>query len=262
MADNKRYFWLKLKSDFFQNDDIQVILSKPNGSEYVVFWLKLLLKAITRDEPGYLRYKENIPYNHEILSTVTNTDPDIVRSALQLFEQIGMIQVLEDSTIWIEQAAALVGTETDVAGRVRKHRELKLLQCNKVKQNSNTELEIELEKEIDLEKDKNSPAQLSEKEKKQEQRYQKYKADIQRVLYCLKVKTEATFQDRGKVRDIIMTRFDDGYTPEDLFDAIIAMSRKWMGDPKMQQYLRPATLFAPSKIDGYIAEYQREDSDE
>ena len=118
----KRYFWLKFKEDFFNSDDIKVIMAQENGSEYVIFWMKLLLKSISGTEIGLLRYKENIPYTPELLSTVTDTNIDIVKGALTLFQKLGMIEIMENGDMWVEHANALVGSETDSAIRMRRIR--------------------------------------------------------------------------------------------------------------------------------------------
>jgi predicted phage replisome organizer len=118
-----RYFWLKLKDDFFNSDDIKVVMSQTNGAEYVIFWQKLLLKAITRQEIGLLRYRENIPYTPELLSTITDTNIDVVKGALTLFQKLGMIELLDNGDIWIEAANYLVGSESQAASRMRKMRE-------------------------------------------------------------------------------------------------------------------------------------------
>ncbi|MCP4648552.1 MAG: hypothetical protein GY853_00545 [PVC group bacterium] len=149
---NRRYFWLKLKENFFESDDMKIIESQKNGAEYIIFWQKLLLKAITSKEVGVLRYKENIPYTPEILSTITGTNIDVTKGALKLFMELGMIDITQNGDIIIDEfIQELIGSETEVAKRVRKHREKKdLLQCNEMKQISNTEIEIEkeIEKEI------------------------------------------------------------------------------------------------------------------
>ena len=130
---SKRYYWLKLKADFFQSDDIKLIASQKNGSEYIIFWQKLLLRAITKQEVGLLRYRENIPYTPELLATVTDTNIDIVKSALSLFCKLGMIEILNDGDIWILQANELVGSESDSAERMRmlrSHRKNDLIEVN------------------------------------------------------------------------------------------------------------------------------------
>lgn len=156
MATNKRYFWLKLKTDFFDQDDIKVIRGMPNGSKYIIFWQQLLLKAITAQEPGLLRYKENIPYDEKILSTVTHTDIDIVRAALKLFVELNMIQKMDDGSLWIEQIDEMVGTETTEAIRKRIYR-AKTPEWDNVPRLSHNvpdkrPPELEIEKEIEKEK--------------------------------------------------------------------------------------------------------------
>ena len=81
MADNdgKRYYWLKLQKDFFKRHDIRIIENMPNGKDYVLFYLKLLCESTSHD--GNLRFSDTIPYSEDMLSTITNTNIDIVRSS-------------------------------------------------------------------------------------------------------------------------------------------------------------------------------------
>lgn len=154
MSENK-YFWLKLKKDFFHSEDVKIVKSHKNGNDYVIFWLQLLLKAISQDQLGILRYKTHIPYTAEILSTVTDTNIDIVKGAMMLFKELGMIELKENGDIWIEGIQELIGSEGKSAERVRKFRQKqKALPCNKVKQNGNIEIEIDKEKELDKDIDK------------------------------------------------------------------------------------------------------------
>ena len=79
---SKKYYWLKLKKDFFKRHDIQIIESMPNGKDYVLFYLKLLCESIDHD--GNLRFSETIPYSEQMLATITNTNIDIVRNAISM----------------------------------------------------------------------------------------------------------------------------------------------------------------------------------
>ena len=162
----KKKFWLKLKEDFFDNEKIRIIESMPNGEKYVLFLLKLQTKSIRN--VGHLRLNAEIPYSEQMLATITNTNIDIVRSAIKVLQRVGFIQILDDNTYFMTKVAELTGSETDSAERVRQHRariendkqELKALQCNTdvTKCNANIELELELdtelEKNIDLERNK------------------------------------------------------------------------------------------------------------
>lgn len=156
--DNKRFYWLKLPNDFFNRKDIKVIESQKNGSAYVLFYLKLLTESIQYN--GDLRFNEAIPFNDEILATITNTDIDIVRTAFKLFQNLGLLEILEDETIHMIEAPRMLGSETASTIRSRKSREKKaqkqlatndkMLQCNSDATNCNREIDIDIEKDIDI----------------------------------------------------------------------------------------------------------------
>ena len=117
---NKKYYWLKLKRDFFKRHDIRIIEEMPNGKDYVLFYLKLLLESI--DHEGSLRFSDAIPYNEQMLAVVTNTNIDIVKAAMQMFIQLNMIDVMDDQTIYMTEVDKLIGSETGSAERMRRHR--------------------------------------------------------------------------------------------------------------------------------------------
>jgi predicted phage replisome organizer len=140
----KHFYWLKLQTSFFDSDEVKVIEQMENGSKYIVFWLKLLLKAVAQSDPGQLRFKKGIPYTPELLSTITGTDIDIVRSAIQLFDKLGMIRMAENGDIWVDSVKSMCGSETKWAEYKRRER------LDNVQQISNSRpTELELEKELE-----------------------------------------------------------------------------------------------------------------
>lgn len=149
MAENKKYYWLKLKRDFFKRHDIRIVESMPNGKDYILFYLKLLLESI--DHEGTLRFSETIPYNEHMLSVVTNTNIDTVKSAMKLFIELNMMTVFDDQTIYMTEVDKLIGSESSSAERVRKHRALKgeSLHCNTLVTKGNTEIEKDKDKHKD-----------------------------------------------------------------------------------------------------------------
>ena len=116
MADNK-YYWLKLKRDFFKRHDIQIIEDMENGKDYILFYLKLLCESV--DHEGNLRFSETIPYNEKMLSTITNTNIDIVRTAMKVFTELNMIEILDDDTIFMTECNKMLGCETAWAEKKR-----------------------------------------------------------------------------------------------------------------------------------------------
>jgi predicted phage replisome organizer len=95
----------------------------PNGKDYILFYLKLLLESV--DHEGSLRFSDTIPYNESMLSVVTNTNVDIVRSAMKIFIELGMISILDDKTIYMDEVDKMIGSaaDNDNANRVRRFRE-------------------------------------------------------------------------------------------------------------------------------------------
>lgn len=117
---SKKYYWLKLKKDFFKRHDIQVVENMPNGKDYVLFYLKLLCESV--DHEGNLRFSEEIPYNEEMLSAITNTNIDTVRSAIKLFTALHLMEMLDDGTLYMSQVEKMIGGETYWAEQKRQQR--------------------------------------------------------------------------------------------------------------------------------------------
>ena len=128
---NKKYYWLKLKRDFFKRHDIQIIEAMDNGKDYVLFYLKILLESI--DHEGSLRFSEAIPYNEKMLATITNTNVDIVKSAMEKLMALGLVEILSDSTIYMNEVERMLGSETYWAEQKRKQKQNKLIECQEFK---------------------------------------------------------------------------------------------------------------------------------
>lgn len=151
MAENGKYYWLKLKRDFFKRHDIRIIEEMPNGKDYILFYLKLLLESI--DHEGSLRFSDTVPYNEQMLSVVTNTNIDIVRSAMKLFIELNMMSICDDQTIYMNEVEKLIGSaaDNDNANRQRRFRErqkslaLQNVTDSVTKSNESKSIELEIE---------------------------------------------------------------------------------------------------------------------
>lgn len=165
----KKKYWLKLYEGFMQSPQMKVIRKMQNGAEYILLYISLMLESI--ESAGHLRFNEIIPYNDEMLASVTDTNVDIVRTGMKIFEELGMIQKLDDGTIFLPEVPKLIGKESESTQRVREWRlknqkERELLQCNtdvtkcnsdvtKCNDNKEKDKDKNKEKEIDKEKDNN-----------------------------------------------------------------------------------------------------------
>lgn len=163
MAEGKKFYWLKLKRDFFKRHDIRIIEEMPNGKDYVLFYLKLLLESI--DHEGTLRFSDTIPYNEQMLSVITNTNVDIVRSAMKLFIELHLIEIFDDQTIYMGEIEKMIGSESESAGRMRRLREKQqasLCDGNVRKSDTEKEIEEEKDKEIYIEKERENEQAFSQ----------------------------------------------------------------------------------------------------
>lgn len=106
-------YWLQLKEDWFDDDAIKWIEEQPNGEKYSLFYLKLMLKSIKTN--GYLIRQVGkilVPYEPKTLAELTRTDADTVMVAMDLFKKIGLVKILEDGAIYIEQVQEMTKTLT------------------------------------------------------------------------------------------------------------------------------------------------------
>lgn len=156
---NKKYYWLKLKEDFFEEDAISWIEEQENGKDYCLFYLKLCLKSLKTN--GLLIRNVGsmlVPYDIKTLARVTNTELDTVRVAMELFKRIGLVQILENGEIYVAELQNMVGSETKWAEKKRLQRQNK---DNVPSLSGQSPIEIDIEKEIrdkslekELDKDK------------------------------------------------------------------------------------------------------------
>ncbi len=150
MAENRRYYWLKLKEDFFDDDAIEWLEEQPNGKEYSLFYLKLCLKSLKTD--GILiRTVGNmlIPYDLKKLSDITKTDFDTVTVAMELLKRIGLVEIWTNGEIFLPGLQDMVGSETKWAKYKRNDKKLENVQfnSNSIPKKLQTEIEKDIEKE-------------------------------------------------------------------------------------------------------------------
>lgn len=143
-----RLYWLKLKRDFFKRHDVKVVEKMENGKDYILFYLKLLCESL--DHNGNLRFSDTIPYNEAMLSAITDVDIDKVRSAMKIFINLNLIEVLEDKTIFMREVEKMAGSETKWA-EIKRLQRAELGQCPKpVQQLSKNVQQENRDKSIEL----------------------------------------------------------------------------------------------------------------
>ena len=171
MSDNKKYYYLRLKDNFFDSDELKILESMKDGYLYSNILLKLYLRSLKND--GKLVVNDRIPYNAEMLASVTGHQIGTVKQALSIFKDLGLIDVLENGAIYMLDIQNFIGKGSSEADRKREYRQRidtdrTNVQTNlrQISEKSPPEIEIKLEKEIKIEKEIDSSASTTTKRKR------------------------------------------------------------------------------------------------
>ena len=120
MSDNKKYYYLKLKENFFESDEIIILESMPDGHLYSNILLKLYLRSLKND--GRLMFNERIPFNSTMLAQVTRHSVGNVEKAVKLFQDLGLIDVMDNGAIYMMDIQNFIGESSTEADRIRAYR--------------------------------------------------------------------------------------------------------------------------------------------
>ena len=163
----KRYYWLKLKADWFSDKRIKKLRSIAGGDTHTIIYLKMMLLSL-KDE-GKL-YFEGVEDNFASeIALALDEDAENVKLTLAFLQRHGLIEIGDDDEYQLTEVPTIIGSETASAMRVREHRERKkenrLLQCNTTETGCNNLKQIcSVEREKEIERDKELEGE-GEKEK-------------------------------------------------------------------------------------------------
>lgn len=161
MSDNKKYYYLRLKENFFDSDEIVLLESMPEGHVYSNILLKLYLKSLKQE--GKLMFNNRIPFSPTMLATITRHPVGVVEKAISIFADLELIDMLDNGAIYMLDIQNFIGKTSTEAERKKAYRaQIKAEKQSLLEQGQMSghlsdvrppELEIELEKDIKLKKE-------------------------------------------------------------------------------------------------------------
>lgn len=248
MADNKNYYYLRLKDNFFETDEMLVLESMQDGHLYSNILLKLYLRSLKNE--GRLMFNDRIPYNSTILSQITRHSVGVVEKAISIFSQLGLIEILDNGAIYMLDIQNFIGKTTTEADRIRDYQrrikeEKKQIDTKSVEnyveiyEKSTPELEIEIE----IEKDNNNMCVLEEKEKPKSKNENAYPKEFEQLWNEYprrreKKKAYKAYQARLKEKN---------YTHEQMLDAVKGYAKECKKKKTEEQFIKlPSTFFGPN----------------
>lgn len=260
MSDNKKYYYLKLKDNFFDSEELKILESMPNGYLYSNILLKMYLRSLKNE--GRLMLKENIPYNENMLATITGHNIDIVKSAINNFIILGLVEKLDNGTIYISDIQSFIGESSSEADRKRAYRariseEKDRLSekrdiCPKITGHlsvrSSPEIEIELEKEINIKSKDKCHDDLNQNKHKKEEDIQDLKKEYAILCKAYPERPGDLGETEGYERYKNILKTEDT-TPEKLLSAVKLYHKdcERLGNLNTKFILQISTFFGPKK---------------
>jgi predicted phage replisome organizer/uncharacterized phage protein (TIGR02220 family) len=238
MADNKKYYYMRLNENYFDSETQVLLESMPDGYLYSNILLKLYLKSLKND--GRLMFNDKIPYSPQMIATITRHQIGTVEKALQIFRDLNIIDLIDTGAIYMLDIQNFIGKSNTEADRKRAYRkrieEEKGQMSLKCPLEIEKELEIEIEKEIDI---NNSPAKAEPN------------IPYKEIIEYLNIRLGSNYRHTtNKTKDLIKARFNEGFGLDDFKNVIDKKCVEWINSD-MEKYLRPETLFG-TKFESYL----------
>lgn len=225
MADNQRYYYLKFKENFFESDEIKIMESMKDGYIYSNILLKLYLRSLRNE--GRLMYKDVIPYTPEILSTLIGHQVGTIEKALEIFQKLELIEVLDNGAIYMMDIQNYIGQSSTEADRQRSY-------YNRIK-NEKAAIQVSPISEVQT-KEVVSPARPKESTSKKA--IKNYSTEFERFwgVYPRKV-------DKAQAYKKYNARLKDGFSPDELYTAACNYAEQCKSDKTESKYIKHAKTF-------------------
>ncbi|MCQ2547349.1 MAG: phage replisome organizer N-terminal domain-containing protein [Clostridia bacterium] len=167
MAQNKRYYWLKLHEEFFNQPVMKYLRTLPEGETIIIIYLKLLLISLKMD--GYVYLEGLYPTLEEEIALILDENRMSVQLSLAALEKAKLLELGSgDYDLFLTRFPEMIGisSEGESAARMRAIREKKsrsslrslashcdgdVRKCDADVQICDTEIEKEKKKDIEPE---------------------------------------------------------------------------------------------------------------
>lgn len=256
MADNTKYYYMRLKESFFDSENMVLLESMPDGYLYSNILLKLYLRSLKGN--GRLMLNERIPYNPQMIATLTRHQVGTVEKALGIFSELGLIEILDSGAIYMLDIQNYIGKSSTEADRQRAY-QAKIASekvsalpdknsCKKSNKETNKKSNLKIETEIKIESEQETETENKSVRHKNAKQHSLFYEEI--ILYLNK-KAGTSYKPNSKTtQQHINARLSEGFTVEDFKTVIDKKCAEWLGT-EWEKYLRPTTLFG-TKFENYL----------
>ena len=268
--------WIKLSVSVFDDEKFDAINVMPDANDIQLVWIKLLCLAGKCNASGFLVIADEIPFTDEMLAKKFSMSIGTVQRAMEILQKLNMISVEENIYMVSNWAKYQSATDLD---RIREKGRLRAQKYrDKVKQKRIAESKESGKKDernvthhvirdvicsnsyssssfsVDNISDVEHLDNIKNKDKNKDNIYI---YNIKEIVEYLNEKTKSSYKyTTSATQKSIKARLTDGFTVDDFKKVIDVKSKQWLNSD-MEKYLRPQTLFSPSKFESYLAEANR-----
>lgn len=244
MAENKRYYWLKLMDDFFDSKRIKKLRKMAGGDTYTIIYLKMQLLSLKKG--GYLEYSGLEDEFYKEIALDIDEDEINVQVTIQYLLSCGLLETSDSIEYKLPFVQDNLGSETASTRRSRKSREnaQKALQCNSgatecniLQQNCNVEIDIEKDIDTDIEIEKENTKESSPVE-----RFEDFVAVYPKACTGYLAETEYCNAVAAGVpeEDLVLAaqNYADACRREKTAERYIKKPENWLRENLFMQYLK------------------------
>ena len=120
MSDNRKYYYLKLKENFYNSETMVILESMQDGLLYSNLLLKMYLMSLKSG--GILMLNDHLPHTPQTIATFTRHQVGTVERALKVFHEFGLVEILTDGAYYMTDIQLLIGQSSTEGERKKKER--------------------------------------------------------------------------------------------------------------------------------------------
>lgn len=120
MSDNRKYYYLKLKENFYNSETMVILESMQDGLLYSNLLLKMYLMSLKSG--GILMLNDHLPHTPQTIATFTRHQVGTVERALKVFLEFGLVEILTDGAYYMADIQLLIGQSSTEGERKKKER--------------------------------------------------------------------------------------------------------------------------------------------
>ena len=114
MSDNRKYYYLKLKENFYNSETMVILESMQDGLLYSNLLLKMYLMSLKSG--GILMLNDHLPHTPQTIATFTRHQVGTVERALKVFLEFGLVEILTDGAYYMADIQLLIGQSSTEGG--------------------------------------------------------------------------------------------------------------------------------------------------